>query len=201
MKKTIFALLLFAAGGMTALSASLGDALDASQKEMKREEPILGSATVNDIECAIYEASLCEVLHMPDAMRSAQRIKPSKEDQIVLFVRGKFCNKGAEKESASLPKFLSSNNKKYDGKALFYHGKESKELFIQLNPDEEYEFAVYFFLPVKGLVESKLLFEDDNPFSDTSATMDLKFNRSTPILDVLTKNGITNNPFDVRRKK
>lgn len=196
MKRICYLLLSALAGGASLHAASLGDAIESSKEVVKEKAPVIASAVVENVECAISEATLCAELYLPDAF-SGKRLKPSQEGQVVLFIRGKLTNKGSKKTTTDTPRFLSAEGKKYEGKDMFFHGVKSKELFITLNPDEEYDFATYFFLPVQAVIGGKLLFKNDSPFSGRSATMELNFDRSTTIHDVLTKGGITDNPFDV----
>ena len=187
-----------ALGCFPVYAVSLGDAIESSKKEEKKDEPVLASGSVNGVLCTISEATLCEELQLPDGMSSRRRIKASKEGQVILFIKGKFLNQGDEKGSADIPKFLSSENKTYDGTTLYFHGVKAKVPFICLNPDEEYAFASYFFLPVNAIIGGKLLYENANPFSKKSAKMELKFDRSTTIHDSLIKAGITDNFLDAR---
>ena len=84
----------------------------------------------------------------------------------------------------------------YDGKALYYKGVKPKGPFIFINPDEEYSFVVYYFLPPAAVIGGKLLFTDNKLISKARGEVDLHFDRSTAVEDKLTKEGITDNPFD-----
>lgn len=187
-----------AVGSLSLSAASLGEVIDASKEIVKKEAPSVASARINGIMCSISEVSLCSVLFLPDSMSNGQRIKAAQQDHIMLFIRGKLSNLGEERESAAIPKFLSPDQKKYTGKELFFHGSKPNPMIIMLNPNEEYEFAVYYCLPLDSIIGGKLLHEDANPFFDGSIAIDLKFERSTPVYDLLEQKGITNNPFDVK---
>ena len=188
--------ILFALLGILPLhAASLGDAIDAS-KEAAVQEQALGTTEVSHVQCTALEASLCSALVLPDAMGRRKTISSPQEGQLVLFVRGKFLNRGAEKIDMELPKFCSADEKMYDGKALYYKGVKPKGPFIFINPDEEYSFVVYYFLPPTAVIGGKLLFTDNKLISKARGEVDLHFDRSTAVEDKLTKEGITDNPFD-----
>lgn len=177
---------------------SLGDAIESSRKGGEEKSAAIATARVEDIVCSINEAELCTVLELPDAMSSGRYIKASKDDQVVLFISGKLSNKGKKKRSAGIPAFLSAEQKKYEGKALFFKGVSPKAWMISLNPDEEYEFGAYFYLPVTAIVGGKLVVANDEVFSKKTAEMELPFNRQTTVHDRYEKRKITDNPFDAR---
>ena len=80
---------------------------------------------------------------------------------------------------------------------LFFLGRLSQHLGIILSPDEFYEFAAYFILPVRAVIGGKILFQSQNPFSFKPATIELNFDRSTAIHDSLTKKKAAKYPLCV----
>ena len=116
--------------------------------------------------------------------------------QLVLFVRGKFLNQGANEIDMKLPKFCSAEGKTYEGEDLYIKGVTPQELGISLNPDQEYTFVAYYFFPLAAVIGGKLIFADDEFDSEERGEVDLHFDRSTSVEDKLTKKGITDNPFD-----
>ena len=190
--------ILFAILGILPLqAASLGDAIDAS-KEAAVQEQALGTTEVSHVQCTVLEASLCSALVLPDAMGGEKTLSSPQGGQLVLFVRGKFANRGSKKIDMKLPQFCSADEKMYDGKGLYYKGVKPKDLFIFLNPDEEYSFVIYYFLPPAAVLGGKLVFSDNEFASRARGDVDLPFDRSTTVEDELTKKGITDNPFDAK---
>ena len=190
--------ILFAILGILPLhAASLGDAIDAT-KEAAEQEQALGTTEVSHVQCTVLEASLCSALVLPDAMGREKTIASSQGGQLVLFVRGKFANHGSKRIDMKLPQFCSADEKMYDGKGLYYKGVKPKGPFIFLNPDEEYSFVIYYFLPPAAVLGGKLVFSDNEFASRARGDVDLPFDRSTPVEDKLTKKGITDNPFDAK---
>ena len=188
--------ILFAILGILPLqAASLGDAIDAS-KEAAVQEQALGTTEVSHVQCTVLEASLCSTLVLPDAMGGEKSIASPQGGQLVLFVRGKFANQGTKKIDMELPKFCSAEEKTYEGEDLYIKGVEPQALGISLNPDQEYTFAVYYFLPPSSVIGGKLIFADDEFDSEERGEIDLHFDHSTPVEDELTKTGITDNPFN-----
>ena len=188
--------ILFAILGILPLqAASLGDAIDAS-KEAAVQEQALGTTEVSHVQCTVLEASLCSALVLPDAMGREKTIASPQGVQLVLFVRGKFANHGSKKIDMKLPQFCSADEKMYEGKDLYYKGVKPKGPFIFMNPDEEYSFVVYYFLPPAAVIGGRLVFTDNQFASKARGDVDLHFDRSTPVEDELTKKGITDNPFD-----
>ena len=190
--------ILFAILGILPLhAASLGDAIDAT-KEAAEQEQALGTTEVSHVQCTVLEASLCSALVLPDAMGREKTIASPQGVQLVLFVRGKFANHGSKKIDMKLPQFCSADEKMYDGKGLYYKGVKPEDLFIFLNPDEEYSFVIYYFLPPAAVLGGKLVFSDNEFASRARGDVDLPFDRSTPVEDKLTKKDITDNPFDAK---
>ena len=187
--------ILFVSLGILPLhAASLGDVIDAS-KESTVQEQALGITEVSHVQCTVLEASLCSALVLPDAMEKHTISSPQK-GQLVLFVRGRFLNKGAKKIDMELPQFCSAEGKMYEGEDLYIKGVEAQDLGISLNPDQEYTFVAYYFLPSAAIIGGKLVFADDEFDSEERGEVDLHFDRSTTVEDELTKKGITENPFD-----
>ena len=187
--------ILFAILGILPLqAASLRDAIDAS-KEAAVQEQALGATEVSHVQCTVLEASLCSALVLPGAMEKHTISSPQK-GQLVLFVRGKFLNQGANKIDMELPQFCSAQGKMYEGEDLYIKGVKPQELGISLNPDQEYTFVAYYFLPSAAIIGGKLVFADDEFDSEERGEVDLHFDRSTSVEDKLTKKGITDNPFD-----
>ena len=176
-------------------AASLGVAIDAS-KEAAVQEQALGTTEVSHVQCTVLEASLCSALVLPDAMGGEKTLSSPQGGQLVLFVRGKFLNQGANKIDMKLPKFCSAEGKTYEGEDLYIKGVKPQELGISLNPDQEYTFVAYYFLPLAAVIGGKLIFADDEFDSEERGEVDLHFDRSTSVEDKLTKKGITENPFD-----
>ena len=176
---------------------SLGDAIDAS-KEAAVQEQALGTTEVSHVQCTVLEASLCSALVLPNAMGGEKTITSPQGGQLVLFVHGKFANHGSKKIDMKLPQFCSADDKMYEGKDLYYKGAKSKGPFIFINPDEEYSFVIYYFLPPAAVIGGKLVFTDNKFASKARGDVDLHFDRSTPVEDELTKKGITDNPFDAK---
>lgn len=83
-------------------------------------------------------------------MLSSKLIKPVQEGRVILFIRGKLVNKGKKEAATSTPPFFSPKYKAYESKMLFFLGRLPQHLGIILSPDEFYEFAAYFILPVRA---------------------------------------------------
>lgn len=192
--KTLF---LIACVGMLPLrAATLGDAVDAAKEAPKAEEPVIAAGQLDLVECVINEVRVCSVLILPDAMFSGKSIKPGQEGHVVLFVSGKFTNKGDEETSMDTPQLRSAGGKTYTGEDLYFKGAEVKDFSITLNPDEEYRFAAYYLVPPDAIVGGKLLLKKDDPFERGAAEIDLKLDLKTEVLDKLVKKGVTDNSFD-----
>ena len=176
--------------------ASLGEVAEAAEDTAKAEAPCISTATVEDITCDIREVSLCSVLLLPDAMSTGRRFEPP-QGHLILYVRGKYLNRGKEHASVELPKFISVEHKHYDGKELYIRGQEAKSFFFSLNPDEAYEFACYYLLPIRSIANGKLNFRKNTLTSRRSANLELYLSFATRIHDILIRKGITDNPFDV----
>lgn len=61
------------------------------------QEQALGTTVVSHVQCTVLKASLCSALVFPDAMGGEKNIASSQDGQLVLFVRGKFANRGSKK--------------------------------------------------------------------------------------------------------
>lgn len=192
--KTLF---LIACVGMLPLqAATLGDAIDAAKEASKAEEPVVASGQLDRVECVIHEATVCSALVLPDSMLSGKTIKSGQGGHVVLFVSGKFTNKGDKRTSMDTPQLRSAGGKTYEGKDLYFKGVDAKDFSITLNPDEEYRFAAYYLVPADAIVGCKLLLKKDNPFARGAAEIDLKLDLKTEVLDELVKKGVTDNSFD-----
>lgn len=192
--KTLF--LIVCIGVLPLQAATLGDAIDAAKDAPKAEEPVVASGELDRVECVLNEVTVCSALILPDAMLSGKGIKPEQAGQMVLFISGKFTNKGDRKTSIDTPQLRSAGGKTYTGKDLYFKGVESKGPFISLNPDEEYRFAAYYLVPADAIVGGKLLLKKNNPFERGVTEIDLKLDLKTEVLDKCVKNGVTDNPFD-----